>query len=254
MKTIEIKTTQNVTIEYELATMWARVGAFLLDVLIVGCIYLVLLLMIRIAAGTLVSTSRDAESEQRWAMILQNLIPIFLFLSYVFFSEVLAAGQTWGKRATGIRVVSLDGREPGVTDFMLRTVFYFADVFTSAGIIAMLFISASAKGQRLGDMTANTTVVKVNPEVQFHLKDILRIDSTESYTPAFPQVRQLSEQDMLLVKNTLMRYTAHPNQAHTQALNDMTLRLMELLDIEELPRDRQKFLKTLIRDYIVLTR
>ncbi len=254
MKTIEIRTTQNVIIEYELANVWTRVAAFMIDVLIVGGIYLVFTIMVAIAFRPEAAAPSDAETVQRWEMILRGLLPVYFFLGYMFFSEVLMGGQTWGKKGVGIRVVSLDGREPGMTDYLLRTVFYLADVFSSAGIIALLFVSASAKGQRLGDMSANTTVVKINPKLQFQLKDILRIDSTESYTPVYPQVRQLSEQDMLLVKNTLLRYREYPNEAHSKALNDMILRLMELLDIATFPREREKFLKTLIRDYIVLTR
>jgi len=254
MKTIEIRTTQNVIIEYELANAWNRVAAFLIDCLIVTGIYLVFTLMVAIAFRPDTYAPVDSENLQRWEMILMGLLPVYIFLGYMLLSEVLMGGQTWGKKGMGIRVVSLDGREPGMTDYLLRTVFYIADVFTSSGIIALLFISASAKGQRLGDMTANTTVVKTNPKFQFNLKDILRIESTENYTPVYPQVRQLSEQDMLLVKNTLLRYREYPNDAHRTALNDMIRRLMELLDITEFPREREQFLKTLIRDYIVLTR
>lgn len=255
MKTIEIRTTQNVIIEYELANAWTRVGAFMIDALIVTGIHLIFSIMAAIAfrqdAG---APPADAENVERWEMIMRGLLPMYFFLGYMFLSEVLMNGQTWGKKGVGIRVVSLDGREPGITDYLLRTVFYLADVFTSSGIIALLFISASAKGQRLGDMSANTAVVKINPRLQFQLKDILRIESTENYTPVYPQVRQLSEQDMLLVKNTLVRFREFPNDAHSKAINEMTLRLIELLDIDTFPRDREEFLKTLIRDYIVLTR
>lgn len=254
MKTIEIRTTQNVTIEYELANVWTRVGAFLIDVSIVTGIYLFLLIIRVLFSRPQNPDAYNAETMQRWDGVILVLLPFFMFLAYVFFSEVLMGGQTWGKKALSIRVVSLDGREPGITDFLMRSVFYFADVFTSAGMIAILFISASAKGQRIGDMTANTAVIKTHPSLRFHLKDILRIDSKENYTPVYPQVRQLSEQDMLLVKNILLRCREYPNPAHHKALNDMVLRLMTLLDIQEFPRDRDKFLKTLIRDYIVLTR
>ncbi|NUO00737.1 MAG: RDD family protein [Saprospiraceae bacterium] len=254
MKTIEIRTTQNVIIEYELANAWTRLSAFLIDVLIVLGIYLVFNIMVAIAFPPERGASTDTEIADRWAVIIGRFLPIYLFLGYMFFSELLMGGQTWGKKGVGIRVLSLDGREPGVIDYLLRTVFYLADVFTSAGVIGLLFISASAKGQRLGDMAANTAVVKINPKLQFQLKDILRIDSTGNYTPVFPQVRQLSEQDMLLVKNALIRYREFPNEAHSKALSEMILRLMTLLEIAEFPRDRENFLKTLIRDYIVLTR
>jgi hypothetical protein len=163
-------------------------------------------------------------------------------------------GQSWGKRALGIRVVRLDGREPGFGDYFLRAVFHLIDSLLSAGILAALLISTSGKNQRLGDMTANTTVIRARHYQRFKLCDILKISTLGEYQPHYTAVRKLSEQDLLLVKNAIGRYQSFPNAAHQQAINELSQKLKDILEIDEIPRDKIAFLKTLIRDYIVLTR
>jgi uncharacterized RDD family membrane protein YckC len=246
--TIDIRTTQNVTIEYELATLRDRALAYLIDFIIVVAFYFVFIMgIINLFSEALLGASMGLY-------ILYGLFPLICFMGYHFLSEVLADGQSWGKKSIGIKVVRLDGKEPGLTDYLLRAVFHIIDSLFSMGIIGAMLISSSAKHQRLGDLTSNTTVIRVKHNQQFRLEDILSINSLENYEPQYPQVRQLSEQDMLLIKNVLGRFRQYRNLAHRNAVVELAERLADLLDIEEVPADPVPFLKTLIRDYIVLTR
>ncbi len=248
MTSIDIRTTQNVTIEYELATLRDRMLALGIDILIVSAIYLVMFLAV-------VSSLNDSVRPSEVGMILLGgLLPVVIFLLYQFLSEVLANGQSWGKRAIGIRVVRLDGRQPGLSDYLLRTVFLLPDLLLSFGVLGALLISTSSNNQRLGDMTAHTVVIRVSQHQRFRLADILRIDTLADYQPRYPAVRQLSERDMLLVKNVVKRYQTFGNAAHRQAVEELVDHLCDLLGIEEKPADKIAFLNTLIRDYIVLTR
>ncbi len=246
--TIDIRTTQNVTIEYELATLRERILAFLIDLFLIGTMYFLLLVLALSTIGD------EGEESGLLFYFIVGLLPLALFMLYHLLSEVLANGQSWGKKSMGIRVVRLDGREPGLSDYLLRAVFHIVDTLTSAGILAAILISTSGKNQRLGDMTANTTVIRMRHKQRFKLEDILRINTLDDYRPQYPEVRQLSEQDMLLVKNALSRYQSYRNRAHHEVIDELVDRLQDLLGIEETPRDKVAFLKTLIRDYIVLTR
>jgi hypothetical protein len=122
------------------------------------------------------------------------------------------------------------------------------------GILGSILIASTTKKQRLGDMTANTTVIKLKPNLRFGLEDILRINTLDNYEPQYPAVRQYSEQDMLFIKNVLSRFRKHPNAAHRQIINDLVTKIQQQLGLQELPADKLEFLKILIRDYIVLTR
>ena len=248
MRTIDIRTTQNVTIEYELASLRERFLAFLIDGLVVAVVCLVI-------SYILANTLEATFSESGLAInALAFLFPIGTFIFYQLLSEVIADGQSLGKRALGIKVVRLDGKEPSLSDFLLRAVFHLVDTISSLGIVAALLVSSSEKSQRLGDLTANTTVIRVKFNPLFRLEDILKIHSLEDYEPSFPQVKKLSEQDMLLIKNIIARYRKYHNPAHQEVVNELVDKLQQQLEITEKPLDKINFLKTLIRDYIVLTR
>ncbi|MEM9919883.1 MAG: RDD family protein [Bacteroidota bacterium] len=248
MRTIDITTTQNVTIEYELASLRDRIFAYIIDALIVGVIYLVLLLTIINALQDIVYGSSLNVA------FLNQFLPLGLFIFYQLFSEILADGQSWGKKALGIKVVRLDGKEPGLSDFLLRAIFHMVDTVASMGIVAAMLISSSSKHQRLGDMTANTTVIKVKFSLRFRLEDILKINSLEDYEPSYPEVRQLREKDMLLIKTIISRYRKYRNPAHQKVVNELVDKLVKQMELTEPPANKIDFLKTLIRDYIVLTR
>jgi uncharacterized RDD family membrane protein YckC len=246
-KSIEIRTTQNVTIEYELAALRERMLAWLLDVFIVGFGYILFLQLLQLLAG---SFSGDGG----WGMLLVSLPFLAYFLYHILF-EILKSGQTPGKMALSIKVVRLDGKDPEWSDVVLRALLQLVDSLFCLGIIGALLIKTTGKSQRLGDMAANTTVIKLqSSQFRFRLEDILNISSLDNYQPVYPQVRNLGERDLIFIKTVLTRHQKYPNAAHEEVLEDLVTHLMPLLGIQQRPLNRLDFLRTLLRDYIVLTR
>ena len=248
MKSIDITTTQNVTIEYELASLRERILAYLLDMLIITVGYYVFLLLLRSIFGRgLFSGVSD------FAIVW--LSPIAAFFLYNILFEILNGGQTPGKKAMNIKVVRLDGKDPEWGDVVLRSILHLVDSMASAGVIGLLLIKTTGKCQRLGDMAANTSVIRLfASRFLFRLEDILSISSLETYTPVYTEVRTWSERDMIFIKNALTRYQNFPNNAHYNVVVDLSSRVAPLLHLEQSPNNRVEYLKTLLRDYIVLTR
>lgn len=242
MQTIDITTTQNVTIQYELASLQDRIIAFIIDFLIL-CVSILIISLLFLGAF-----------QGAYQNFFQYLVAIPIFFFYNLAMEYFNNGQTLGKMAMGIKVIKLDGKAPTLADFMTRWGFRMIDIYLSMGSIASLLISSSEKAQRLGDMTANTTLIKVRFNLRFHLEDIERISTRDEYEPIYPQVRQMSEEDMLLIKNVITRYQRYPNKAHLKVMDDLVEDLILKLDVEFRPSHKINFLKTLIKDYIVLTR
>ena len=245
MQTIEIKTTQNVTIEYELASLWERGLSTFIDLIII------------VVGSVLVPTMLSLLGLS--ALIPFQLIFALCFLSfffgYFFLLESMMGGQTLGKKMTNIRVVRLDGEIPTVNDYLLRAVFQYVDTILSGGILAAMLISSTTRQQRLGDMTAGSTVIRKRNNIRMHLRNILNIDTLESYEPVYYQVKALNEQDMLSIKQVISRVRKYPNDAHWEVVESLAAQLKELLDIHETRKsDDLEFLRTLLRDYIVLTR
>ncbi|MEY4902583.1 MAG: hypothetical protein RLZZ292_398 [Bacteroidota bacterium] len=249
MRTVEITTTQNVAITYELASVSERIAAYLLDLFIVFGVYILLCLTLGL--------SRYGEwfgDSSHLIAFFVYLFPLALFFSYHLLMEGLASGQSLGKKAIGIRVLRADGKEATFSDYLLRAILQLLDIIFTTGMLAILLISSTQNSQRLGDMAANTLVVRLRAKQLFQLSDILKIEKIENYQPQYPQVRQLREQDMLLIKSVLLRARKYPNKAHLDLVSDTVHHLVTLLEISTYPKDNTTFLMTLIRDYIVLTR
>ena len=59
---------------------------------------------------------------------------------------------------------------------------------------------------------------------------------------------------MLLIKSMINRYKDYGNVAHQEVVKETVAHLEKILQISKRQEDEIGFLKTLIRDYIVLTR
>ncbi len=242
---VEITTAQNVTIEYELASLRARMGAFLLDMLLVAVTYFLFFILI----------NSIVERMSNWWEIFFVIFGFVVYFGYHILSEVVYNGQTIGKRALGCKVVRLDGKEPRWSDVVLRAMLQMVDVFGTSGIIGIFLIKTTPRQQRFGDLAANTAVIQLRASFErFTLGEILNISSTSNYQPQYPQVRSLTERDMILIKNTLSRLQKYPNDAHNNAIEALSERISAVLDIRPTQGTHKEFLTVLLRDYIVLTR
>lgn len=243
MKNIEIKTTQNVVLEYELADLRDRIVAFILDVV---CLTIGISILSLIGFGIL---SLHGTAADVYGVFL-SCVSIFYSLTF----EVLNNGQSIGKMAMRIQVIKTAGGHATFSDYVARWVFRMIDIWFSLGGIASILIVSSAKAQRIGDIVANTAVVKLVPKMDLKLKDLLAIHAQESYRPQYPQAKQLMEEDVLIIKRTLDRYRKFQNDAHTEAIDLLVARVRTVLNIEEAPEDDLRFLQTVLQDYVVLTR
>ncbi len=250
MQTIEITTTQNVTIEYELSGLKERFFALLIDVLIEGCIWMALIFL-TIAA-------RDGSNSGFWSSFVFGF-PFWFTILYPFLCEAFLDGQTIGKRSQNIKVIRIDGKLIGLSDLFLRAVFMLIDFIMTAGGLGALLILTTERRQRLGDMAAGTISIKLsNSSRRFGLQDILTINTLENYTPQYPEVKRLSEDDMLFIKSVVQRFQKYPNAAQEDAVRALFSHLQKVLELSNLslqrPQGMVEFFKTLIKDYIVLTR
>lgn len=243
MKTIEINTAQKVAIQYELATLSNRFFAYLIDFLIMSGTIIVLSTL----GNSLISDWNDYL-----IFIYLVLAPIFVF--YTLVSEIMMDGQTIGKKSMGLKVIKLNGDAPGIHDYFMRWMFRFVDIFMSLGSIGALMINASPKSQRLGGLLSGTTVIRMTSKRQFKLSDILKVPSSESHTITYPKIASFNEKDILFIKRVSERERRYPNPAHKKAMNDLSAHIAKQLGLDATPNDSSKFIRTLINDYVVLTR
>jgi uncharacterized RDD family membrane protein YckC len=235
MEKIKVQTSQNVAIEYSLANAGERLIANLFDYLVIGAYYLIFFLVVQLLD---LPVGRGF-----WAII--SLLPML----YQLLSEIFLQGQSFGMRIRKIKVIRLDGKELTIGNCVLRWILRPIDILICGGGIAVVSISITDKGQRLGDIAAGTTVVKMKTDLG--LKEVILDLNDSSYIPVYPQVASLSDADMEVIKESILvlEKTKNIRTAFTTSK-----KLESILNVKSVtPYDPIKFLKTLVKDYNHLT-
>lgn len=243
MRTISIVTPQNVMIELEGAGFLLRAVAFGIDIIV----RIILVLFFFLALGFM-NMGGDAE------MVFIYLIILPTMIFYTFLFELFLNGQTPGKMMTGIDVRLVDGSAAGPDACLTRWFMRVIDIYVTMGALAGMLINATEKEQRLGDLLAGTIVVKKKKSAGISIEALEELQRSDDYAPQYPQVVNLKEEDVLLIKNTVIRFERYKNKSHRASISTLVIHLQELLGIEERPKDALKFLRTCIKDYIILTR
>ena len=234
MQTIQVRTTQNVFIHYPLASVGDRILAYLFD--------RVVIVAFMIAVGTLLY-KLGVQGEWVWILILG-----FPYLFYSVFFEIFMNGQTPGKYLLKIRVIRLNGTPASIGDFVLRWIFALIDFGILGGAIALILVAAGGKGQRLGDIVAGTTVIKLVEQKEITANQVFVTPETE-YQPVFVQAIQLSERDIELIQRAL---EVNRDVGNATPMLAVTEKLKTQLGIQtDLPP--VKFLYTLVKDFNHLT-
>ncbi|MFD1552479.1 hypothetical protein DNU06_10390 [Putridiphycobacter roseus] len=249
MKKVEILTANTIPIQYEAASMLHRGMALLLD-FIVKIIYI---LIISLLMG-LLFTGINLFGEESLSYIIQFVLIWIPITFYSLLLEYLLKGQTVGKLIMGIRVVSITGENAKINDYIMRWLFRIVDFWFSLGGIGAILIYTSQNSQRMGDILAQTIVIKNKSTQLYSIQDILNIKTKSNHPPTYLAVTQFTDEDMLILKNTITRYKRFPNEAHKAAILKLSDKMCVLLQIQEAPKKKIAFLRTILQDYIVLTR
>jgi len=236
MATIRVHTTQNVTLEYQVASIGNRIVATIIDNLII----VAWVIVVGLVVFKLLNLRDEAGA---WTMGILCGIP---YIFYNLASEILLNGQSIGKKAQNLRVVRLDGTAPRVGDYFLRWLLRIVDMQLS-GAVAMVTIAANGKGQRLGDLAAGTSVVNLRAQAAA-LPDPATLAPPVGYQPVFSQASSLSDHDISLLNQLLDRATRMNNY---DLLRETADKIKALLGLHT-DLDDAAFLRTILRDHYYL--
>lgn len=231
MENVRIRTTQNVEIEYQLASLGDRVLATLLDYLFFFA-YLIIIGIITSIAGI----GND------WGPGLSMAVFLPLLL-YSLVCETFFQGRSFGKMVLKIQVVKVDGTPPRFSNYLLRWALTLIDSVVSFGIVAILSIIINGKGQRLGDMAAGTTVIRLKQKSTIHDTILKTIDP--EYIPVFKEAIHLTDHDVSIIKEVLEFSKKSNNQS---AILKLAQKIKQTLGVSTDLTDMQ-FLETIIADY-----
>lgn len=233
MENVSINTTQNVEIEHQVASVGERILAHLLDYLFFFAYYIGIVIIFSIF-----------QTFESISLIVILCLPVLLY-DLVF--EIFFNGQNPGKMIMKIRVVRLDGSPPTIGGYLLRWVFRPVDNLLIIGSIAIITIILNGKGQRLGDIAAGTTLIRLKQRVM--LTDTLHVRLPENYKPVFPEVRTMTEADMHTVKEVLKHIYRNRGSDSAILLSYNTKNvILKKLGIDSTLHPQQ-FLETILMDY-----
>lgn len=194
---INIQTSQNVNIEYEVGSLGDRYVAGLIDLFVIwtyiGIIVTIIVYVIEKAPSRALQWSFG--NPMLWVYLL-FILPITF---YHPLSELLLGGRSIGKMAMRLKVVRYDGSQLRLGDVMMRWLFRIGEVLFSMGGVAIIAIIINGKGQRLGDMAAGTGVVSIKRRQT--IDDKLLWLPTADHRVQFEEARYLTDYDVEQIKD-----------------------------------------------------
>ena len=183
------------------------------------------------------------------AAILLYLFAIYLpALAYTFLAETLFNGQTLGKYIMRTRTVMADGSSPTMGALLLRYVCELVDIWF--GCIGLVFIAATRRHQRLGDMAAGTMVIRKEDMSRMHLTLSEFGYARRGFKPTYECAAKLSPRQADILRRTLYEKT-NPADAY---IGRLAAKVCRTLDIPEdaAAGNGREFLHTIYYDYMYL--
>ena len=220
MAAIKVPTSFNIDVEFEIPEFYRRLFALLIDIFIIICYSKIAFEILKVVSNG--SDFRDTDTGYNL-----QAVAILLFLPTLIYHivlEITMNGQSIGKKLMSLRVVNENGGRASVSQFLIRWLlrdiwflFLFAigvggvdsspeSVFIILAVIAyfiteIVLVVSSKKSQRIGDILARTILIRTNRKTS--IEETVFQEVADNYTPAFPQIMQLSDRDINAIKSIL---------------------------------------------------
>ena len=228
MSDFDILTSQNVFVKYNVAGVGNRIAATIIDYLFIGVWIMLIAVVIQ------------------FTHIINPYILVIFYSPVVLYHllmEIFFNGQSIGKMMMKIRVMKTDGSSPSVVAYLLRWMFRLIDITVSAGSIAIITIAFTDKAQRIGDLAAGTTVIRLGAGTKLH--ELVPVAKADNYVPIFTEVVSLNDQDVSLLKKVLFKNT---KSLDPQLAENMAAHVKNITGISS-EMENLQFLKTVLADF-----
>jgi len=229
---VKLDTGFNIEVEFPIAPFHRRLFAWITDVLILISYMWVTAIILSYSIGV------GWTDRYQWVFVLYFL-PFFL---YHLLLEYFLNGQSLGKRALRIRVITLEGGQPSISQYLIRWLFRTVDIafFLLPGFFSILL---SQRSQRIGDLVAGTIVIDTRASTGWQDTIFTEIETT--YKPKYPQVMQLTDKDINTLKSII---NAVKKRNDYELAHRIAERIQSKLNMQA-DEDSLAFLQRLMKDY-----
>jgi uncharacterized RDD family membrane protein YckC len=248
MSNVKLDTGFNIEVEFTIPAFYKRLLAWFIDFALLIAYYILGNKLFSSALGPL-------WGAREWMLILFGL-PV---LSYHLLCEIFLNGQSIGKKAMRIKVITADGGQPTISQYLIRWLFRSVDfpfwvlVYISFGVLPwwcsiLLFgglacILSTSHSQRIGDLVAATILIDTRTSTSW--EDTVFTELSDDYQPCYPQVMQLSDKDINTLKSIIKSVSRSGDYDLSMRIAD---RIRSKLQLSS-DQDSLEFLQTLLMDY-----
>lgn len=159
-------------LEFAVAGPGGRGYAFIIDWhirLLIGIAWFIAASLIYTGAVSWVGVDEDGWSGYFFFVALPAMVIYFLYHPVL---EILMDGRTPGKRIAGIRIVTRDGKAPGIGAHLVRNIFRLVDSLPFAYLIGLTTTLVTKENLRFGDFAAGTLLIYDAADEKSALRDV----------------------------------------------------------------------------------
>ena len=240
MSQLSIITTQNVVINFTAASVGERILAFLTDIVI----QIAYAITVFYGIFNLLQLGNLIKNWDNWSRIAVTILFFIPIIFYTILLESIFEGQTFGKRLLKIKVVKIDGYQASFGDYLIRWLFRLIDIFSNSGILALISIVITDKSQRLGDISAGTSVISLKNNISINSTILQEID--EQYIPTYASVIKLSDNDVRII---LENFLLAKKNYDLEKLKKIKTKIETVTGIKNQSGNDADFIKTILKDY-----
>ena len=244
MNYIQINTSQNVNLNFQVASIGKRILAFFLDWVFKGA-YIAVISYFVFEILRIDRLLSDLDVFSILAIITIIYSPVVF---YSLISESLLEGQTLAKKIMNIKVIKIDGYQAKFSDYLIRWFFALIDIYFSNGIVGVVSFLLNKKTQRLGGIASGTAVIDLKNNI--NINHTILQEVAVDYKPEFQQVLLLTDNDMQIIKT---HYQEAIRRKDFKVIKKLASKVKETIQVKETKLNDKAFLERIIKDYNYLT-
>ncbi|HKP32222.1 MAG TPA: RDD family protein [Chitinophagaceae bacterium] len=233
MIVVKLDTGFNIEVEFPITQFHRRLLAWVIDIFVMFAYVQIVAKVFDIPAFFIWFVNFGT-----WSWVVATL-PVAL---YHLLMEIFLNGQSIGKQIMKTKVITLEGGQPSVSQYMIRWMFRMVD-FGLLFLPAFFCVILTPRSQRVGDLIAGTIVIDTNAKTTW--QDTIFTEISSTYKPKYSQVMQLSDRDINTLKSIIGSVKKRNDYELAHRISE---RIQSKLNIQA-EEDSLHFLEILLKDY-----
>jgi uncharacterized RDD family membrane protein YckC len=157
-------------------------------------------------------------------------------VGYGIFTEWRWRGQSWGKRLLRLRVIDASGLKLQLSQIIIRNLLRPVDLLPVCYLLGGIFSYWSRRGQRLGDLAANTVVVSIPDAFVLNTQSLkeAKYNSFRDYPHLESRLRQrVKPVEAALALDAILRRDEISPEARVELFRQIAAHFRSLISFED---------------------